>query len=75
VLGLQTVAVAFRVGACTWDVGSLLYTSPNSSRSFPSWTSALAGIKEEDVLNIIEQFATERVCSQCCTCVGCIGRL
>jgi hypothetical protein len=60
-LGLRTVAVAFRVGACAWDVGSLLYTPQDGVTKFPHWTVALAGLTEEKVSAIIEQFAIEKV--------------
>ncbi|KAH5277151.1 non-reducing polyketide synthase elcA-like protein [Parastagonospora nodorum] len=59
-LGLRTVVVAFRVGACAWDVGSLLFAVQDTPRQFPHWTVALAGLSEEKVSAIIEQFAVEK---------------
>jgi hypothetical protein len=54
--------VAFKVGACAWDVGSLFYAAAqDGSRQFPHWTVALAGLNEEKLLSIINQFAIEKV--------------
>lgn len=61
-LGLQTVVIAFRVGACAWDVGSLLCGSSDAARPFPHWTIALAGLGEEDILKAVAHFVTDNVC-------------
>ncbi|KAL6705696.1 hypothetical protein ACN47E_006485 [Coniothyrium glycines] len=56
VLGVQVVAIAFRVGVCAWEVGSMLYDSSSSTQQYPSWTTAIAGIQQEEVEKAIELF-------------------
>ena len=60
-LGVQTVAVAFRVGACAWDTGSRFCLSQDDADPYQSWTVALAGADEETLAQAIERFVTENV--------------
>lgn len=58
-LALKTVAVAFRVGACAWDLGDGIASS--QPESYPPWTASLYGISVEDVRTKIRDFAVNRV--------------
>lgn len=59
-LAIETVAVAFRVGACAWETGSQLVANPRPG-SFPSWTAALYGINVEDLRQRIDKFVADTV--------------
>lgn len=58
---MHTVAVAFRVGACAWDIGSRFCLGRGEADPYQSWTVALAGADEETLAQAIERFATENV--------------
>ena len=60
-LGVHTVTVAFRVGACAWDIGSRFWFGQGEADPYQSWTVALAGADEEILTQAIERFATENV--------------
>nr|QGS83604.1 polyketide synthase [Shiraia bambusicola] len=62
-LGLETVAVAFRVGACAWELGSLISSSADDTLPYPSWTIALAGFREEQVSECIDDYVSKNALS------------
>ena len=61
ILGVLTVKVAFRVGACAWDMGSRLTPCRDATGQYRSWTAAFAGVEKNDVIDIIEQYVTSKV--------------
>jgi hypothetical protein len=60
-LGLHTVAVAFRVGAVAWDVGSRLCACHDDSGRYQPWTAAVAGASVDDIREAIHLLATKKV--------------
>ena len=61
---MHTVAVAFRVGACAWDIGSRFGLGQGEADPYQSWTVALAGADEEALTQAIGRFAAENVSLQ-----------
>ncbi|PNS21559.1 beta-ketoacyl-acyl-carrier-protein synthase II [Sphaceloma murrayae] len=59
-LGVQTIKIAFRVGACAWDFGLRLSASRDEAGRYQSWTAALAGVTYDEVAAIVKEFAAER---------------
>ncbi|KAL9096260.1 MAG: hypothetical protein Q9165_001783 [Trypethelium subeluteriae] len=59
-LGVQTVAVAFRVGACAWDVGSRIYSKHSTAGHYPSWTAAIIGVSEDELTRSHEDFTRDK---------------
>ena len=60
-LGLQSVIVAFRVGACVWDASTRLGGTLNAAGQHPSWTAAILGLTGEEVLDSLRDFTKEKV--------------
>lgn len=61
-MGLQSVAVAFRVGACAWDVGSRLTSVPDANGQYRQWTAAILGLTADEVEEALKKFGEEKVC-------------
>jgi hypothetical protein len=61
-LGLQSVIVAFRIGACVWDASSRLGGTLDASGQHPSWTAAIVGLTGEEVVESLRKFTEEKVC-------------
>ncbi|TKX25774.1 polyketide synthase [Elsinoe australis] len=59
-LGVETVKVAFRVGACAWDFGTRLSNSRDEIGRYQSWTAALSGVSHDDVAATLKEFSSER---------------
>lgn len=60
-LGLQSVAVAFRVGACAWDVGSRLTSGLDATGQYRQWTAALLGLSPDEVDDVLKKFSEANV--------------
>lgn len=61
-LGLLTVKVAFRVGACAWDMGTRLSVLQDAAGKYRSWTAAIAGTTADELVEIIKRYSKEKVC-------------
>jgi len=61
-LGLQSVVIAFRIGACVWDASTRLGGTLNAAGQHPSWTAAIVGLTGEKVIESISKFTKEKVC-------------
>lgn len=61
-LGLQSVVVAFRIGACVWDASTRLGVMLNVASQHPSWTAAVVGLTGEEVIEGLRVFTEEKVC-------------
>lgn len=61
-LGLQSVIVAFRIGACVWDASTRLGGTLNAAGQHPSWTAAIVGLTGEEVSESLKRFTEEKVC-------------
>ncbi|KAF4548432.1 Polyketide synthase CTB1-like protein [Elsinoe fawcettii] len=57
-LGVQTVKVAFRVGASAWDLGQRISNTRDEAGKYQSWTAALAGVSLEEATAILDEFST-----------------
>jgi hypothetical protein len=60
-IGVQAVAVAFRLGACAWDVGSRIAEPQDGSGRYQRWTAALLGLPASQVQYALTKFIQERV--------------
>lgn len=60
-LGLQSVTVAFRVGACAWDVGSRFTAVRDAAGRYRRWTATILGLTTEEVEEALRKFSEERV--------------
>lgn len=60
-LGLQSVIVAFRIGACVWDVSSRLGGTVDDAGQHPSWTAAIVGLTGEEVAEGLREFTEVKV--------------
>lgn len=63
-LGLQSVVVAFRIGACVWDTSTRLGGTLNAGGLHPSWTAAIVGLTGEDITKSLKKFSEGKVCLQ-----------
>jgi len=63
-LGLQSVIVAFRIGAFVWDASTRLGGTLNAAGQHPSWTAAVVGLTGEEVAESLKKFTEEKVCLQ-----------
>lgn len=61
-LGLQSVVVAFRIGACVWDASTRLGGKLNAAGQHPSWTAAIVGLTGEEVNESLRKFTEDKVC-------------
>ncbi|GAB7325180.1 hypothetical protein MBLNU13_g09258t1 [Cladosporium sp. NU13] len=62
-MGLQSVAVAFRIGACVWDASTRLGGTLNVAGQHPSWTAAVVGLTDEEVIKGLRAFTEEQALS------------
>ena len=62
-IGVHTVVLAFRIGACAWDVGTRICSSRDASDRYQSWTAALSGVSEEELARSLEHFTSDQVCT------------
>ncbi|KAI9689658.1 MAG: Type I Iterative PKS [Bogoriella megaspora] len=59
-LGVYTVALAFRVGACAWDIGSRICFGQDDSGRYQFWTAAISGASGEEVEGAINVLAAKK---------------
>ena len=60
-LGLKTVIVAFRIGACVWDVGERIADCIDADGRYRSWTVAVLGPSLPEVAEGLRKFAEDQV--------------
>lgn len=66
VFGLQSVAVAFRVGAMAWDVRDRLASDTGDTGQYLPWTAAILGLSPEEVYEGVKNFCIQNVCLLSC---------
>ncbi|PPJ53310.1 hypothetical protein CBER1_00905 [Cercospora berteroae] len=63
-LALHTVAVAVRLGARAWEIGSCLAdTRRGANGRYASWTSAVGGISPQDLQDRVSAYTAEQALS------------